>query len=120
MKKWFVPWFVPGLLLVLVALPAFADTIAASDARAHVGQTVTVEGTVSNVHTSGRSGTVFLDIGGRYPHNAFTAVIFKRDTAKFHGVAALNGKTVDVTGKVQLYRGRPEIILNGAGQLKTR
>jgi nuclease S1 len=116
MKK----WIVPALLLVLVALPASAATIQASDVRAHVGQNVTVEGTVSNVHTSARSGTVFIDIGGRYPRNPFTAVIFKSAAGKFTTLASLQGKTVDVTGKVRLYRGRAEIILDTPSQLQAR
>ena len=105
--------------LAMIALPALAETIQASDARAHVGQTVTVEGTVGDVFT-GRSGVTFIDIGGRYPHNSFTAVIFKTDAGKFPGVASLGGKTVDVTGPVRLYHGRPEIVLNTGSQLKSR
>jgi DNA/RNA endonuclease YhcR with UshA esterase domain len=112
--------FLLALGLVLVALPALAGTIAASEARGHVGQTVTVEGKVSNVHTARRSGVTFIDIGGRYPDNAFTAVIFKRDAGKFSGLPALVGKTVDVTGAVRLYRGKPEIILTAASQLKSQ
>lgn len=104
--------------LVLLAAPAQAQTIAASEAGAHVGQTVTVEGAVSNVHTTA-SGTIFIDIGGRYPDNAFTAVVFAKDAGKFPHADGLEGKTVDVTGKVRLYKGRPEIVLDSAAQLKT-
>jgi DNA/RNA endonuclease YhcR with UshA esterase domain len=106
--------------LALTAAPALAQTVAPADARAHVGQTVTVEGTVDQVHTARRSGVTFLDLGGRYPNQAFTGVIFKDDAGKFPEVHALEGKTVDITGKVRLYKGRPEIILRDAGQLKAK
>jgi DNA/RNA endonuclease YhcR with UshA esterase domain len=33
-------------------------------------------------------------------------------------VSALKGKTADISGPVQLYQGKPEIILNSADQLK--
>jgi hypothetical protein len=60
--------------LVVLAAPALAQTqtIAPADAKAHVGQTVTIEGPVGNVYTA-RSGMTFIDIGGRYPDNDFAA-----------------------------------------------
>jgi DNA/RNA endonuclease YhcR with UshA esterase domain len=103
----------------LGAASALADVVQANDAKAHVGQTVTVEGAVSDVHTA-RSGNTFIDIGGRYPNNVFAAVIFAKDASKFTNVSALKGKTVDITGKIRLYRGKPEIILNAASQITTK
>ena len=67
-----------------------------------------------------RSGVTFLDLGGRYPNEAFMAVIFSGDAGKFPNVHALEGKTVDITGPVRLYKGKPEIILRDAGQLKAK
>ena len=95
------------------------QTIAPADAKAHVGQTVTIEGPVGNVYTA-RSGMTFIDIGGRYPDNAFAAVIFSDDSGKFPNVKALDGKVVDVTGAVSLYRGKPEIVLKSADQVKAK
>lgn len=115
--------FVLAVALALTAAPSLAETqtqpIAAADAKAHVGQTVTVEGAVGGVHTA-RSGMTFIDIGGRYPDNAFTAVIFTGDRSKFPDVQSLGGKTVDITGAVSLYRGKPEIVLKSADQIKTK
>ena len=113
-----------GLALAAASAPSLAQTqmpaIAAADAKAHVGQTVTVEGVVSEVHTAASGRATFIDIGGRYPNNTFTAVIFSRDVTKFSNVDALNGKTVDVTGPVRLHNGRPEIILNDQGRIKAK
>jgi DNA/RNA endonuclease YhcR with UshA esterase domain len=114
---------IPALGFVLTAFlaapPARAEMIAPADAKAHVGQTVTVEAAVSDVHT-GRSGVTFIDIGGRYPDNAFTAVIFAGDLAKFPNAGALDGKTVAISGPVQLYQGRPEIILKSPDQFHAK
>ncbi len=111
-----------GLGFGLAAAPSLAQTqmIAAADAKAHVGQTATVEGVVSEVHTAASGRATFIDIGGRYPNNTFTAVIFSRDVTKFSNVDELDGKTVDVTGPVRLHNGRPEIILNDPGQIKAK
>jgi DNA/RNA endonuclease YhcR with UshA esterase domain len=106
--------------LALAPISAFAETITPAEARQHVGQSVTVEGIVSDVNTTDRAGVTFLDIGGHYPDNVFTAVIFKDDASKFPNVDALAGKTIDVTGTVKLYMGRPEMILNDAGQIKAK
>ena len=72
---------------------------------------------MAEVYTS-RSGVTFLDMGGRYPDNPFAAVISPEDTGKFPDVGSLSGKVVDVTGSVRLYKGKPEIILRAADQLK--
>lgn len=106
-----------ALGFIVVALPASAQTIAPAEAKAHVGQTVTVEAAVSDVHT-GRAGVIFIDVGGAYPDNEFAAVIFASDRAKFPNVGNLKGKTVAISGPVVLYQNRPEIILKTADQLK--
>jgi DNA/RNA endonuclease YhcR with UshA esterase domain len=90
-----------------------------ADAKTHVGQTVTVEGAVSDVNTV-RTGVTFIDLGGKFPDNAFTAVILSDDAGKFPNVAALNGKTVEITGKVVLYKGKPQVVLNDAAQIKAK
>ena len=104
---------------VLAAVSARAETISPADVKAHAGQTVTVEAAISDVHT-GRSGVTFIEVGGRYPDNDFTAVIFAADAAKFPNASTLDGKTVVISGQVQLYQGRPEIILKSADQLKAK
>jgi DNA/RNA endonuclease YhcR with UshA esterase domain len=111
----------PTAGVVGLAAPALAQTqtIAPADAKAHVGQTVTIEGPVGNVYTA-RSGMTFIDLGGRYPDNTFAAVIFADDSGKFPDVNALGGKVVDITGPVSLYRGKPEIILKSADQVKAK
>ncbi len=106
-----------ALGFALAALPARAQTIGPADVKAHVGQTVTVKAAVTDVRTL-RSGMTFIDIGGRYPDNEFAAVIFAADAGKFSNLSALTGKSVDISGPVQLYQGKPEIILKAADQLR--
>lgn len=103
--------------IAAAGLPARAETIAPSDAKTHVGQTVTIHASVEEVKT-GRGGATFLDMGGTFPDNAFAAVIFASDLAKFPGAKTLKGKTVAISGPVELYQGKPEIILKAADQLK--
>jgi DNA/RNA endonuclease YhcR with UshA esterase domain len=109
-----------ALLLTLAGAPALAEAIGPNEARDHIGQNVTVEGVVSEVHHAASGRATFIDMGGRYPNNTVTAVIFKDDAGKFPDVDALDGKTIDVIGSIRLYQGRPEIILNDPAQLKVK
>ena len=107
-------------LALVAATPAFAETIAPSDTPKYVGKSVTVEGLVSEVHHAASGKVIFVDIGGRYPDSAFAGIIFSDDAPKFPDVDSLEGKTVDITGAIRSYQGRPEIILNDPAQIKTK
>jgi DNA/RNA endonuclease YhcR with UshA esterase domain len=110
-----------ALALTLAAAPALAQTvIPPEDCPKHVSEIVTVEGPVSEVHTDPRSGATFINMGGRFPNQACTGVIFKDDASKFPNVDSLTGKVVDITGRVKDYKGRCEIILNDTAQLKVK
>lgn len=91
--------------------------ITPEEASSHVGQIVTVRGEATDVHAAHSAGVTFIDMGGSYPNNAFTAVIFSDDAAGFPDVASLAGRTVEITGRVRLYRGKPEIVLTRAKQM---
>ncbi|MBI3676486.1 MAG: nucleotide-binding protein [Proteobacteria bacterium] len=93
-------------------------TIAAQDAAAHIGQAITVEGIVSEVHVSTR--VTFIDVGGRYPNEKFTGVIFSDDYGAFPEVTKLQGRTIDISGTIRLYGARPEIVLKSANQIRRR
>lgn len=106
--------------LFLTAASANAETISACDADKYVGKLVTVEGVISDIHDARSGKATFIDMCGKFPNNAFSGVIFSDDANKFPDVDSLDGKTVDITGMVKPYQGRPEIILNDPGQIKTK
>jgi DNA/RNA endonuclease YhcR with UshA esterase domain len=89
----------------------------ADEAKHHAGEYATVKGTVYQVFVS-KKGTVFLNIDGVYPNNPFSAVIFKGDAVDFPGVNSYEGATVEITGTIKLYQGKPEIILKSPKQIK--
>jgi len=107
-----------AFVLALVLAPA-ADVAAITpeQAKDHVGQNVAVQGQVTQVGASERSHTLFLNFGGRYPDHVFTAVIFSKDLQPFGDVRSWEGKTITVRGHVQLYKGKPEIILERPQQV---
>ena len=106
--------------VVLVGTPALADMVAATEAKWHVGQTVTVEGVVTEVHTSRNSRTTFICMGDAYSSVAFTGVIFAHRMSDIGDVSRLTGKTVEIIGTIQNYEGAPEIIISARDQIRVK
>jgi hypothetical protein len=111
MKRMFSAFFA-----ICLSAPAFAAPIPAADAVSHAGQPATVEGTVSEVFTS-RRGDTFIDMGGTYPDEAFSGVIFADEARVVGDVSGLQNKIVRLTGTIRIYRGRPEIVVTSRGQI---
>jgi hypothetical protein len=65
-----------SLSFILMLSSARAETITPAETPHQVGQNATVEGPVSEVHHAASGKVTFIDMGGRYPNNTFTAVIF--------------------------------------------
>ncbi len=105
------PWLAPCL-----QPEGNATRIAAAEAKDHVGQSVIVTGRVSQV--SVREKTVYLNLDKIYPLAPFTAVVFARALDQFPNLRALEGKRVEVSGKVIQFQDRPEIVLANKRQLR--
>jgi hypothetical protein len=90
-------------------------------AALHVGQTETVCGLVASTRYAfhARRQPTFLNFGGAYPDQAFTAVIWGDHRADFGTPEKLAGSTGCVTGPIVLYRGKPEVVLQSGDQLRT-
>jgi DNA/RNA endonuclease YhcR with UshA esterase domain len=91
----------------------------AAEAAKHVGETATVTDRVDGVHQSGK-GNIFLNMGGKYPNQAFTAFIPSASASQFPNPQQYEGRTVAVSGKITLYKGKPEIIVNSPSQVSVK
>jgi hypothetical protein len=95
--------------LSITALAQTSTVIPDSDAPLHIGQNATVEGVVVAVSTSKR-GNTFINFGGIYPNQTFTGWIpAGTSLASDASLESLQGKKVKITGRIELYRGKPEI-----------
>ena len=106
------------LIGILASTPAFAATYSPTDAGKHIGESATVEG-VANVYVSS-GGTIFIDLGGSGRSAPFTGVIFKDKASAIPNVNSYSGKTVDLSGTIKEYRRKPEIVIEGPGQIAVR
>lgn len=83
------------------------------------GQTVSPD---SLSHYKGKKGnqlTTFLNFGKPFPYQSFTVVIFNEDLKKFDDDPSkiFLGKKICITGKVRIYKGKPEIVVKHARQI---
>jgi len=104
---------------ILAAAHAQTTTvIPANEAAAHVGEYATVEGVVAKVFTS-KSGNTFLNIGASYPNQTFAGWIPPASpVSKSPPLSGIEGKHVKITGRIGMYKGKPEIRINAAEQLE--
>ena len=105
--------------VVALAVAQAPGNYTAAEAAKHVGETATVTDKVDGVHQSGK-GNVFLNLGGKYPNQAFTAWIPSASAAQFPNPQQYEGRTVSVSGKITLYHGKPEIVVNSPSQINAK
>lgn len=110
-----------GMLRVSIAayflgFPLHAVTIPHAEAGKHIGQEVTVTGKVSGVRTI-PSGMTFVNFGVRGAAHAFTAV-GKPGVVDGQALQVYQGKDVEVTGTVELYRDSPQIVLKAPESIR--
>ena len=105
-----------GTLCPATEAPKQLAVYSPAEAAKHIGETATVEGVVSSTRELA-SKQVFLNFGAPYPNHGFTAPVLPDDRKKFGDLVGLSGKSVRVTGKIEDYRGKPEIKFASADQL---
>jgi DNA/RNA endonuclease YhcR with UshA esterase domain len=109
-----------GLLVGSLSITLFAQTstvIPDTEAEKHIGQNVTVEGVVTAVSTS-RKGNTFINFGGVYPNQTFTGWIpAGTPLATDNSISTLQGKKIKITGRIELYHGKPEIRVLSKSQI---
>lgn len=106
--------------------PACLGAIRAADAKDHVGEVQTVQGVV--VDTSYRldidGQPTFLNFCDPYPNHCFTALLWGKHRQEF--VTFLGGepevllaqREVCLSGRIERYKGKPQIILTQCSQLE--
>ena len=82
-----------------------------------MGQTVVVHGTIVEVHQF-KGGSIVLNFGAKYPKQVFQVFIPTKLAATTGDMHEYVGKEMVVDGKIEMYKGKPEIKLEDAGQLR--
>ncbi len=124
----------PALLFTLLTLflvvsscsqdSAVGDLIPASEAHKYVGKNKTVSGTVvaARYAAESRGQPTFLNFEEPYPNHVFGVVIWGSDRSKFETPpdSAFRGRQLHVTGLIEEYEGKPQIVVKDPGQIFVR
>ena len=107
--------------LLLSFAAAAQKEVKLEEVGGHVGDSVAVTGKVSGgrFFPQGDGTPTLLNIGAAYPNQLLTVVIRSTARKEFAGAPEkdLLNKDVRVTGKVELYKGKPQVVVYSAGQL---
>ena len=99
---------------VQIAQPVM-DYIAPDAAKNHIGEIHKICGNVVEVKTFSKG--VYLNFEEKYPNQHFTAVIWKNNKALFHQSAQFGNEYICVSGKIEAYHQKPQIIIKSASQI---
>ena len=111
-----------SLSLLLCAACALAGTppeYSALEAVKHIGEKARVTGTVQRVSQT-QAGSIFLDLGAKYPDNPFTVFIPRSSADKFLDYKKYDGLTITVSGEIQEYNKKAEIVVTDPSQITRR
>lgn len=100
----------------------FAQSLSPEDAAKHVGETVKVCGKIFGgrfFETSTNCPTL-LNMGAAFPASLLTIMITLdvRTKLGYMPEQELKEKNICVTGKVEMFKGKPEIVVNDVSQLE--
>lgn len=107
-------------LLSGAAWAAEVPQVLAPQAAEFIGRYARVCGVIASARyaRSTRGSPTYLNFDKPYPHNEFTAIVWGRDRKDFPAKpeALLHHKAC-VTGEVESYKGKPQIILRAPDQI---
>lgn len=95
-------------------------TIKLDEVSQHIGDSVTVCGKVDDMRyfETSKNQPTFVNIGGKFPNQLLTVVIWGDVRNQFTGKPEdLKNKQVCITGRIVLYKEKPEIIIGEPTQI---
>jgi hypothetical protein len=98
--------------LLAQARPSYTD----AEAAGHAGEDANVTGKVFGVST--RGSVTFINVGAAFPNHTFTGVVFSGDQEKVGDLQQYNGKTVTISGKIEMRQDKPQIVIKSPEQIR--
>lgn len=107
--------------LLLITLTQAQQQIKIDDLSRHIGDSVTVCAKVyRGIYLENSKGTpTLLNLGGDYPNAPLTVLTWGENRSSFKEAPEtfFKNKNICVTGKIKLYKGKPEIIVYDEKQI---
>jgi len=105
------------LFFTLISVCA-ADCVPFQNADEKLGEIACIKGRVLKVSLSPQKTAWFLNFCDDFRTCKFAVVTFPRDLKDVGDIRALEGKEIEINGKVKAYKGQTEIILKDRSQLR--
>jgi hypothetical protein len=90
--------------------------ITTSEISSFVGKQVILKGYVADVAV--REKVAYLNFDKKYPNNTCSVTIFAGDFDNFGELTEYKNKNIEVRGKVSVYNGKAQIIVNSKDKIK--
>lgn len=115
--------FIVSLLFVVACTGCKSQTVIAIDSvSTHIGDSATVCSKVFSTRfvATAENTPTFLNLGAGYPNQKLTLVIWADVRKRFVNAPEeyLQDKSICVTGKLELYKGRPQMVIKDPSQIK--
>ena len=98
------------------------ETVKLSYLSDYIGDSVKVCGKVESARymKAADDSITVINVGGKYPDQLLTIVIWRQHRSQFAGSPEIDwiGKQVCVTGKVEIYNKKPEIVVKQTSQVQ--
>ena len=107
--------YILSVLLIFGSIIGFAQTrVDLAEVGKHAGDSVVVEGKVYSTRyfADSKNAPTLLNMGAAFPNQLLTVVIYREQRKAFFDTPEdyYKGKTIRVTGRVELYKNKPQIV----------
>jgi hypothetical protein len=115
--------FVLLLFVFSIGLVSQAQvTIKLADVSNHIGDSVKVCGKVGGIRymETAKDQPTLINMGAAYPNQLLTVVIFSEARKEFEKAPEelFNYKDICITGKIELYKDKPQIVVKHTAQIQ--
>ena len=115
--------FITFLVIAFLGICNAQQKIPESELEKYVDKKIEYCNRVHGTFVSkGNKKVILLNMGADYPNHELVIAIFEGDWKKFDYKPAefLKGKDICITGKLVMYKGKPEIIVNNPNQISVQ
>ena len=105
------------VFLLITGLPATAQVVPVDSVSEYIGKSIVVFGKIMDGRylVNSTNKPTLLNMGGKFPNQKLTVVIYGNDRGNFgyKPEEMLLDKVIYVSGKIELYRDQPQIVVSG-------
>ena len=83
----------------------------------NIGKKVILKERISQI-IHAKNGNIYLNVGGYYPNQKLSLVVFSKNTKNFPNIDKFKQKIVSIKGTLTEYNNKPQIIINKKWQIK--